>query len=158
MLFSRRELQPSQWARKFLTRGWQRKRNSRKMPNGQRNSHRTSNRFPRLTCTLEWRGGVVYFAVDSGATNTMVFLVEDGRVTGDARKSVGVRNTSIAGNPSLLRNSLRELIESLAKEASSPPRFVLAAGMITSSLGLLEVRHVVAPAGAEKLSQNVRLR
>ena len=101
---------------------------------------------------------MVYLAVDSGTTNTMVLLVEDDRVTREVQKPVGVRNTSIAGNRSLLQNTLRDLIESVAKEAPSPPRFVLAAGMITSSLGLLEVRHVVAPAGAEKLSQNVRMR
>lgn len=101
---------------------------------------------------------MVYLAIDSGTTNTMVLLVEDDRVIRDIRKPVGVRNTSIAGNHSLLQDTLRDVIESLAKEAPSPPRFVLAAGMITSSLGLLELRHVVAPAGAEKLSQHVRMK
>jgi 2-dehydro-3-deoxygalactonokinase len=53
---------------------------------------------------------------------------------------------------------LRRAFLSLTRKAPSPPRFVLGAGMITSSLGLVEVPHVLAPAGAEKLSQCVRMK
>ncbi len=101
---------------------------------------------------------MVHLAVDTGTTNTTVWLVENDRILREMRRPVGVRTTSIAGDRALLQTTLGEAIECVAKQASSPPRFVLAAGMITSSLGLLEVPHVVAPAGAETLSQYVRMK
>lgn len=101
---------------------------------------------------------MAYLAVDCGTTNTVFLLVEKERVLRHIRKPIGVRNTSIAGDRSLLHAALREAIQCLSKEAPSPARFVLAAGMITSPLGLCEVPHVVAPAGAEKLSQHVTMK
>ncbi len=101
---------------------------------------------------------MVYLAVDTGTTNTSIWLVENRRILHQMRQPVGVRNASITGDRSLLHRTLRQAIGCLAKAAPSPPRFVLAAGMITSPLGLFEVRHVVAPAGAGQLAQRVRMK
>jgi len=101
---------------------------------------------------------VVHLAADTGTTNTTIWLVENNRILREIRRPVGVRNTSIAGDRALLEATLREAIKCLAKQAPSPPRFVLAAGMITSSLGLLEVPHVLAPVDADTLSRHVRMK
>lgn len=99
---------------------------------------------------------MVYLAVDCGTTNSSVFLLKDHRILRRIDQPVGVRTTSISGNRTLLHATLRRTLQSLSRAASSPPRFTLAAGMITSSLGLMEIPHVVAPARAEQLSQRVR--
>ncbi|OLE57561.1 MAG: hypothetical protein AUG13_03400 [Chloroflexi bacterium 13_1_20CM_2_59_7] len=101
---------------------------------------------------------MLHLAVDTGTTNTTVWLVENDRILRNVQRPVGVRNTSITGSHSLLYCTLRESFLSLTREAPSPPRFVLAGGMITSSLGLVEVPHVLAPAGAEKLSRHVLMK
>lgn len=101
---------------------------------------------------------MAHLAVDIGTTNTSVLLLENDRVLRLVRQSVGVRDTSISGSRAVLRHMLRHTFLSLTRKAPSPPRFVLAAGMITSSLGLVEVPHVLGPAGAEELSQCVRMR
>lgn len=101
---------------------------------------------------------MVYLAVDTGATNTTVWLVHGRRILRQVRRPVGVRSTSISGSRAPLQQALRETLLSLAQKAPSPPRFVLAAGMLTSSLGLLEIPHVVAPADAAELSRHVRMK
>lgn len=101
---------------------------------------------------------MVYLAVDTGTTNTTVWLVENDRVLRSIQHPVGARNSSISGSRTLLHRTLRDAFVSLARQATSPPRFVLAGGMITSSLGLVQVPHVLAPAGAEKLSRHVRMK
>jgi 2-dehydro-3-deoxygalactonokinase len=104
------------------------------------------------------RKKLIYLAVDAGTTNTTVWLMKDQRILRQSKHSVGVRQTSIRGNRELLESTLRGSLRSLSRRAPSPPRFVLAAGMLTSSLGLLEVPHVSAPAGIGKLADSVRVK
>lgn len=101
---------------------------------------------------------MIYLAVDVGTTNTRVWLLEKTRILEHIQRPLGVHNAAISGDSSLLRCTLRDTIRSLLKRTPSQPRFVLAAGMITSAQGLYEVPHVVAPAGKEDLSQKVRMR
>ncbi|MBI1760868.1 MAG: 2-dehydro-3-deoxygalactonokinase [Acidobacteria bacterium] len=83
--------------------------------------------------------------IDTGTTNTRVWLTQGARVLAQARAAVGVRDTARDGSPARLHEALRDL---LAKVSGGQPtlRAVLAAGMITSPLGLAEVPHVAAPA------------
>ncbi len=97
-----------------------------------------------------------YFAIDCGTTNTSVFLLSGGKIVDSVQQPVGVRNTSIGLDRSPLYEALRASLDKLARKPPSEPRFILAAGMITSSLGLWEVPHVVAPAGIETLSKHVQ--
>ncbi len=99
-----------------------------------------------------------YFAVDSGTTNSRVWLVQDGEVLTKRQFPVGVRNTAIDGNPRALINGIRQAILELKEDASFGihPPFAVAAGMITSNLGLLEVKHVQAPAGIEELAAGIQ--
>src|SRR4030095_9414425 len=99
-----------------------------------------------------------YFAVDSGTTNSRVWLMRDREVLAKKRVSVGVRNTAIDGNNHALVKGIRETIFDLTSEngADEQPQIVIAAGMITSNLGLHEVRHVQAPAGLLELASNIQ--
>ena len=108
--------------------------------------------------TATWEKKLTYFAVDTGTTNTTVWLMRDDRILRESKHPVGVRQTSIHADRELLESALRGTFRSLSRRAPSPPRFVLAAGMLTSQLGLLEVPHVLAPAGVGKLAENVRMK
>jgi 2-dehydro-3-deoxygalactonokinase len=101
---------------------------------------------------------MLYFAVDSGTTNSRVWLMRDREVLAKRRVSVGVRNTAIDGNNRALVNGIRETIFELTRESDldEQPQIVIAAGMITSNLGLHEVKHVQAPAGLSELATNIQ--
>ena len=85
--------------------------------------------------------------IDTGTTNTRVWLTLNGEIVAQARAGVGVRDTARDGSPTRLHVTLRELIADV--RTGYAPVAVLAAGMITSPLGLAEVPHVAAPAGLE---------
>ena len=101
---------------------------------------------------------MLYFAVDSGTTNSRVWLMRDRDVLAKKRVPVGVRNTAIDGNNRALMEGIREAILQLTRENDSreEPQIVIAAGMITSNLGLHEVKHVQAPAGLLELASNIQ--
>jgi 2-dehydro-3-deoxygalactonokinase len=103
---------------------------------------------------------MLYFAVDSGTTNSRVWLMSDREVLAKKRLPVGVRNTAIDGNNHALVEGIREAILELTREsdAAERPQIVIAAGMITSNLGLHEVKHVQAPAGLLELASKVQER
>ncbi len=95
--------------------------------------------------------------VDAGTTNTRVWLTAGDVVIARAQTGVGVRDTARDGSSERLRNALRELIDQVRDEARNQgyarsPECVIAAGMITSPLGLVEVPHVAAPAGLNELA------
>jgi 2-dehydro-3-deoxygalactonokinase len=94
--------------------------------------------------------------VDLGTTNCRAWLVGEGRAIAKETAAVGVRDTAREGSKQKLHDTLRELIESLAGKSEEPPRVAVAAGMITSSLGLAEVPHVAAPAGLAEIASAVR--
>jgi 2-dehydro-3-deoxygalactonokinase len=97
--------------------------------------------------------------VDAGTTNTRVWLVHDDRIIAQSGAMVGVRDTARDGTPVKLQTALRDLISEVLTHPHAQechPLCVAAAGMITSSLGLAEVPHVTAPAGAKDLAANVR--
>ncbi|MCI0524604.1 MAG: 2-dehydro-3-deoxygalactonokinase, partial [Acidobacteria bacterium] len=99
--------------------------------------------------------------VDTGTTNTRVWLTQGDRIIARAQTGVGVRDTARDGSPARLRNALRELIAQVRAEAvnaglNQSPSCVIAAGMITSPLGLAEVPHVRAPAGLNELAASTR--
>jgi 2-dehydro-3-deoxygalactonokinase len=96
--------------------------------------------------------------VDAGTTNTRVWLTRGDEIVADARAGVGVRDTARDGSPERLRAALGELIARVRSEGQAPdaaPRAVVAAGMITSPLGLCEVPHIAAPASVADLSASV---
>jgi len=93
--------------------------------------------------------------IDLGTTSTRVWRVSaDGRELARFQAPVGVRDTARAGSSALLRRTLQGLIRQAAEPVAgcAAPSCVIAAGMITSSLGLLDVPHVPAPAGLAELA------
>lgn len=98
------------------------------------------------------RGGR-FIGLDVGTTNARAWLVAGGRIVVSRRAGVGIRDAAAAGSPEVLHEPLRRLIADVraAGEGTAPPRAVVAAGMITSNLGLCEVRHVDAPAAPADL-------
>jgi 2-dehydro-3-deoxygalactonokinase len=105
----------------------------------------------------EWR----LICIDAGTTNTRVWLTAGDRVIAQARAGVGVRDTARDGSSERLRSALRELIDQVCVDArnqgfAQSPVCVIAAGMITSPLGLAEVPHVPTPAGLNELAAATR--
>jgi 2-dehydro-3-deoxygalactonokinase len=101
-----------------------------------------------------------YLAVDSGTTNSRVWLMRDLKILDRRQVEVGVRNTALDGNARALMGGIRGAVAEL-RGSSSPgarPQFAIAAGMITSNLGLHEVRHAEAPAGTDDLALKIEKR
>lgn len=97
-----------------------------------------------------------YLAVDSGTTNSRIWLMRDLEILAKRSVPVGVRNTAIDGHNRALMEGIRQAVLELRRMHSGiSPRLVIAAGMITSNLGLHDLNHAKAPAGIEELSSKV---
>jgi 2-dehydro-3-deoxygalactonokinase len=104
---------------------------------------------------------ICLICVDAGTTNTRVWLTVGDQVVARSQAGVGVRDTARDGSSARLRNALRELINQVRDDArnrgfAQSPECVIAAGMITSPLGLAEIPHVEAPAGLNDLAAATR--
>ncbi len=108
-------------------------------------------------------------ALDGGTTNTRARLIRDGKVVATARRTAGVRDTVLGERSSgqTLADAVRDVIAEVAGPEGGPPRattalpradLILAAGMISSEVGLLAVPHVPAPAGIAELAAAVMTR
>src|SRR6516164_6362836 len=94
-----------------------------------------------------------FLAVDSGTTNSRVWLMRDLQVLGKRNVAVGVRNTAKDGSTQALSTGIRNAILELhSSQSTISPQFVIAAGMITSNLGLYELKHGQAPVGIGELA------
>lgn len=103
-----------------------------------------------------------YFAViDCGTTNSRIYLLDKNKqlITKGSRK-VGVRDTALHGTRDILRMGLKELIEETAFSAGLSIKdisFVIASGMITSEIGLLEIPHLWAPVSIDDLASHIKV-
>ncbi len=98
--------------------------------------------------------------IDTGTTNTRIWLMQGDQILARATAQVGVRDSAKDGTNERLRAALRELISNVRAEAKAKdarPDCVIAAGMITSSLGLADVPHIAAPAGIAELAAATRV-
>ena len=97
--------------------------------------------------------------VDAGTTNTRVWMTRGDRILAKAQATVGVRDTARDGSNARLQAALGDLIARVCRERppeeDEAPACVIAAGMITSPLGLTEVPHIPAPAGIAELADAV---
>jgi 2-dehydro-3-deoxygalactonokinase len=101
------------------------------------------------------------FCVDMGTTNCRVWVVEDGCVRAKIEADFGVRNVVLGKTNQWLRQRLAELIAAAGEKVRyeglcGTPNFALGAGMMTSSLGVMDLPHLIAPAGAQELAQGLR--
>ncbi len=93
-----------------------------------------------------------YITIDSGTTNTRVSLVVDGRIADTRKFNVGAKKGMENGQ--LLRGALRSGIADILQAnqmKEEQVECILASGMITSEFGLVNLPHIIAPAGAKEL-------
>jgi len=98
--------------------------------------------------------------LEGETTNTSVWLVRGDQVVAEAQTGVGARDTARDGSPQRLEAALHTLVSGVVREGESlpvpcRPRIVVAAGMLTSPLGLRGIEHVPAPAGVDELAARV---
>jgi 2-dehydro-3-deoxygalactonokinase len=94
--------------------------------------------------------------IDAGTSNTRATLWQNGAPIGYASKEVGCRDTAITGNNEKLKDAVRDAITELIKNAALTEgdiKAVIASGMITSNMGLVEIPHIRLPAGKKELAQ-----
>jgi len=98
--------------------------------------------------------------LDTGTTNSRAFLWSASKeMIGHAERKVGVRNTAIDGNNACLKKGVKECLDTLLEMHNltySDIEMIIASGMITSNVGLVEIPHVVAPAGINELASNIK--
>lgn len=96
--------------------------------------------------------------IDGGTTNSRVYIWQNSVVIAQASRPVGVRNTAIDNNNSKLIDAIRAALnEALEKAEIEESRLdaILASGMLTSNVGILEVPHIPAPASVEDLARSI---
>jgi len=89
--------------------------------------------------------------IDMGTTRTRVWITRDGQVLGSTARDFGARDTAKQGKAWLSQ----QLVELLSGIDAPRPHFAIAAGMITSSNGLVEVPHIAAPAGPREIAHGM---
>ena len=93
-----------------------------------------------------------YICIDGGTTNTRINLVREYKLVDSVKFNVGAR--SGIDNKTLLRTTVRDgIVELLARNNmdKSGISMILASGMITSEFGLVELPHILAPAGMDEM-------
>lgn len=86
--------------------------------------------------------------IDTGTTNSRVLLWKNDLLVDQVKNNVGVRNTSVDGHNGELVRTIKEALQQLLTKhdlQESDIKAILASGMITSNLGLVEVPHLIAP-------------
>jgi 2-dehydro-3-deoxygalactonokinase len=100
----------------------------------------------------------VIVAVDSGTTRTRAWVVVDGVVRDGASTVAGARDLARTRDRAWLLDQVREVSDralATADVAWSDVDAVVAFGMITSELGLVELPHLVAPVDAGELARAI---
>lgn len=95
-----------------------------------------------------------FITIDVGTSNSRIRYIDNGSIVSQHKSRVGVKDTAISGSKGRLVNTLREGIEKcIAKSGKTleDVTAIIASGMITSSLGLIEIPHVEAPVGVGEL-------
>lgn len=93
--------------------------------------------------------------IDGGTTNTRAVLWDNDRVAGASKEEVGVRDTAVDGNSDRLKRATKRCVESLLEKERigyQDLETIIASGMISSNVGLVEVPHLTAPVGIDNLA------
>jgi 2-dehydro-3-deoxygalactonokinase len=114
-----------------------------------------------MSGALEASRRVHRLLIDGGTTNTRAWAVEGDTILAHGRAMVGARDSARDGSSVRLANAVHDLLTRVSADARREqpdwqPECVVAAGMITSPLGLAEVPHVPAPAGVAELAAQTR--
>lgn len=97
--------------------------------------------------------------LDCGTTNTKCYLVEaDGTLLAEKYENFGVKDNALAAEREHYREMLKKIVQEAVLESGRQEeklQHVIGFGMITSDLGLLELRHMDTPAGLSELQNGV---
>lgn len=100
------------------------------------------------------------FTVDTGTTNTRVILWDENRnALGTEKREIGVRNTAIDGGNDRLKTAVKSCLDTLLETHGldySQVKGIIASGMITSNVGLVEIPHLVAPVSIDDLAAGIQ--
>ena len=92
-------------------------------------------------------------AIDGGTTNTRARLLDRGEIVATARRGVGVRDSVISGSAAHpLIQAIRECLDEVLEKSPGPIHRIVAAGMLSSEVGLAAVPHLIAPCGIAELA------
>lgn len=97
-----------------------------------------------------------YITIDGGTTNTRISLVENNAVIDTIKFNIGAKK-GIDDN-SILKTTIKNGIEEILKKnkkKSCEIESIIASGMITSEYGLIELKHIIAPAGLNELHNGI---
>jgi len=99
--------------------------------------------------------GILY--LDGGTTRTRAWVAMGERVVASAEVPIGARDSARERGSAHLAEAVRRLVADVRAQCRArghpAPLLGVAAGMITSGQGLVEVPHVEAPAGAVDLAR-----
>lgn len=101
-----------------------------------------------------------YIVIDSGTTNSRMRLCDERGVIKSVRKPVGARDVSIEGNNDCLKKALKSCFTEILSNSRcnlEDIEAIIASGMISSNVGLMEVPHIDAPADISRLSDSIRV-
>lgn len=90
--------------------------------------------------------------IDAGTSNLRIRIIESNKVTFELKENYGVK---------IGKDKFQEKLYVLLKECMKKNNLkieeieIIASGMITSSLGLLEVEHIHVPVSLKKLAENI---
>lgn len=90
--------------------------------------------------------------IDGGTTNTRITLAENKTAKDIIKLAIGARANM--ENPELFKGELKSAISNILERNNlkeDDVQKILASGMITSEFGLLNLSHIVAPAGLKEL-------
>lgn len=103
---------------------------------------------------------IFIIAIDSGTTNSRISLInkENKTLLAYKKMNIGVRNTIPYKGNEILRDTITDAIQGILREENISLKeieYVVASGMITSNLGIVEVPHIKTPVNKQNLSDAV---
>lgn len=97
-----------------------------------------------------------YITVDGGTSNTRFTLVVKNRIVDRLTFSIGVQKG--IDDKKILTQTIKQGINTILKNNNLPEskiEAILASGMITSEIGLINLPHITVPVGIEELHNNL---
>lgn len=94
-----------------------------------------------------------YVCIDSGTTNTRISLVRDNNVIDTMKYHCGTKCSKDELKLTLKKGISEILVKNNADEKTANK--IIASGMITSELGLIDLEHITAPVGLKELNEGI---
>lgn len=100
-----------------------------------------------------------FITIDGGTTNTRSVLWKNEEVIATAAREVGAQNTATSASENPLKQAVKSCIDEIMEKGGV--RFaeisaVVASGMLTSNVGLVEIPHLIAPVDAQTLAAHIQ--